>query len=315
MLPSVWLTWCLIRNVAKKMTDMPMPTDQDISCVLDGSRESSQIRREVFHSPNMNVRRCHTCGLVFLWPCPKPEELTAYYTSEYRAQYLGVIDPEKKYREGLSQARDRTKRLLPYVDQNTRLLDVGASSGAFLSSVRDFAGEAIGVEPDEAHREWGCRVKSLTILPSLEKLGDRRFGLITLFHTLEHVPNPVEFLRRLSTYLEIGGRIAIEVPNVADALLTLYGLPAFAELYYQRAHLYYFSSDTLCRTIEAAGGKGLIEGIQRYDLSNHIRWMLTGEPGGQGYYRNVLTEVASAAYAEALVRSGHADTLWAIATF
>jgi len=297
------------------MTGTSVRMDQNVSCGLCGAPESLEVRRGVHHGPDMNVRQCKTCGMIFLWPRPKPEELTAYYASQYRAQYLGVIDPEKKYCESLPAARDRTKRLLSYLDQTTRLLDVGASSGAFLSSIRGFLGEAVGVELDEAHREWGWRVKGLTILPSLEKLGNRRFDLITLFHTLEHVPNPVEFLRRLAEFLDIGGRIAIEVPNVADALLAVYGIPAFAELYYQRAHLYYFSSDTLRRTIEAAGGKGMIEGIQRYALSNHIRWMLAGEPGGQGYYRGVLTEEASEAYAAALVKSGHADTLWAIATF
>lgn len=299
------------QNVAGKSS-----TDQVESiCALCGSMESQEVKHGVRYGPDLSVRCCRVCGLVFLWPCPQSDQLAAYYVSEFRAQYLGSIDPEKTYTKRMSEGHDRARRLLPYVHQNTSVLDVGASSGAFLDSISGFVGEAVGVELDEAHREWGCKVKGLTIVPSLAELGDKRFGLITLLHTLEHVESPIRFLRQLAEYLEIGGRLAIEVPNVTDALLTIYNIPTFSGFYYQRAHLYYFSADTLRRTIETAGGKGLIEGIQRYDLSNHIRWMLSGEPGGQGYYRDVLTGEANTAYAAALIKSGHADTLWAIATF
>jgi hypothetical protein len=107
--------------------------------------------------------------------------------------------------------------------------------------------------------------------------------------------------------------VVIEVPNVDDALVVLYRVPRYLAFYYQKAHLYYFSRSTLARTLELAGLRAKVDGIQRYDLGNHLRWMLTGEPGGQGYYDQVLPPSVHAAYGEALVRAGHGDTLWAVA--
>ena len=65
--------------------------------------------------------------------------------------------------------------------------------------------------------------------------------------------------------------------------------------------------------LNQAGFDATIEGIQRYDLSNHIYWMLKGEPGGQSCYNDILLPSVHAAYADALIHTGHSDTLWAIA--
>lgn len=283
--------------------------------MLCGATDTPEVQRGVRYEPGAAVRRCAVCSLVFLWPRPTPEELAIYYTVAYRKEYHGTISPADTYRETLMEARERVRRLLPSLTPETCVLEIGASAGAFLESVRPYVKSTVGVEPDEAHREWARATLALDMVPALTQVGAQCFDLIVLFHTLEHMPDPVSFLRSLAGYLAPGGKMVIEVPNVTDALLSLYQVPAFANFYYQRAHLYYFSAETLSRTIQAAGGSSEITGVQRYDLSNHLRWMVTGQPGGQGYYREVLTGVVQEAYAEALIRAGYADTLWAVATF
>jgi SAM-dependent methyltransferase len=42
---------------------------------------------------------------------------------------------------------------------------------------------------------------------------DRTFSNISLFHILEHVPNPLTFLQRCHDLLEQGGTLTIAVPN------------------------------------------------------------------------------------------------------
>ncbi|MEK7383781.1 MAG: hypothetical protein AAB262_10930 [Elusimicrobiota bacterium] len=68
----------------------------------------------------------------------------------------------------------------------------------------------------------------------------------------------------------------------------------------------------LTRTALVAGAKAEVTGIQRYDLSNHLRWLETGKPGGMGFYKDVFTPAVDLAYRESLVRAGRADTLWAV---
>jgi hypothetical protein len=53
---------------------------------------------------------------------------------------------------------------------------------------------------------------------------------------------------------------------------------------------------------------------QRYDISNHLHWMLTGKPGGKGRYTEVLDERLNAEYARCLRDNWYCDTVFAVAT-
>jgi SAM-dependent methyltransferase len=207
------------------------------------------------------------------------------------------------------------RRLLPFLNREICLLEVGSGSGAFLNAVNPYVGKAIGIEPDIDSRKWIEREFHLQVLAQMDDAlaTGKRFDIVVLFHVLEHVIDPVKFLHDLSQLLLLNGKLIIEVPNVDDILLSVYEIPAYQRFYYQKAHLYYFSKATLTQTLEDSGFISNIQGIQRYDLSNHICWMLTGKPGGQDYYSNILLPSVNATYGDALISSGRSDTLWAIA--
>lgn len=284
------------------------------SCKLCGNNESSLIQVGARHARDAEIRCCTSCELVFLAPQPSPGELGLYYATGYREEYLEPPVAER-HRNDLDEACLRVQRLLPRLRPETRLLEVGSGSGAFLYAVRPYVREVMGVEPDAASRSWLKQTLGLNLLEKIPPAGSGQegFDLVVSFHVLEHVPDPVTFLSKLSKVLRPGGELVVEVPNVVDALVDLYRVPAYRQFYYQKAHLYYFSQQTLALALEKAGYEAVISGVQRYDLSNHLRWMLTGQPGGQGYYGEILAPAVQAAYADALIRSGHADTLWGVA--
>jgi 2-polyprenyl-3-methyl-5-hydroxy-6-metoxy-1,4-benzoquinol methylase len=241
-------------------------------------------------------------------------KLADYYTQDYRGEYSD-LPADQQYRLDLDEARLRTKRLLPLITEKARLLEIGCGSGAFLDSVRPYCGEVTGVEPHEEYRQATVARSNIPVVASIDELllGSKRFDTVAMFHVLEHIADPVSFLGKIAQVMDRDGKLLIEVPNVDDVLVSVYKIPAYLRFYYQKAHLYYFSRPTLVRTLEQAGFKATIDGIQRYDLSNHIHWMLTGQPGGQGYYLDMFSPSVNAAYADALIRAGRSDTLWAIA--
>lgn len=202
---------------------------------------------------------------------------------------------------------------MPLLSPEADLLEIGGGSGAFAVSVRPHVASATVVEPDESARAFFAERLGIRSVDTVEALAEGdRFDLVVLFHVLEHVLDPVAFVTRLGALLRPGGRIVCEVPNVHDALVSLYAVESYLPFYYQKAHLWYFSPATLRQVFERAQLSAEIRGVQRYDLSNHVRWMLAGEPGGQGHYADVFPPGALAAYADALVAAGHADTLWAV---
>lgn len=280
-------------------------------CGLCGGPKFEPVRDGVRHSPGVQVRRCQGCALVQLHPLPDEEALARFYEAGYRQEHEPGLTPKAAFKLELPEALVRVQRLKDMMGPSKSLLEIGASSGAFVSSARPWVRAATGVEPSQAHRRWAARELDVEMVPGLSDVAGRSFDVIVLFHVLEHVRRPAGLIKALLARLEPGGRIFVEAPNVQDALISLYQVPAYDPFYYQNAHLWYFSPDTLSQVAREAGASAQIAPLQRYDLSNHLRWMLTGKPGGLGFYRFVFPESVNLAYADALARAGYSDTLWA----
>lgn len=146
-----------------------------------------------------------------------------------------------------------------------------------------------------------------------EELNDKKFDVITMFHVLEHLKNPIEILQSLATLLDENGRIVIEVPNADDALLSLYKNTAFADFTYWMCHLYLYNNTTLRTLIEKAGMKlEFMQQVQRYPLSNHLMWLSCGKPGGHQKWAALSDCELDKNYGAKLSQLGIADTIVAI---
>jgi SAM-dependent methyltransferase len=266
------------------------------------------------HAPGSEVSRCRRCQLVFLRPMPSGDDLSDYYAGEYRELYDTEESVERRFNDDLAEANRRVSRLKPSIAPGARVLEIGSGSGAFLSAVKPYAGSVQGIELDARSRDWIRDTLGLPIARTLDDFpsSDGGFDVIAMFHVLEHLPDPSEFLAALADRLAPEGKIAIEVPNVDDVLVSTYAVPGFIDTYFTAAHLFYFAPSTLTAVIGKSGLRAEVQCVQRYDLSNHLRWLGTGKPGGQGYYGKILSPSTTEAYARDLIRSGKADTLWAV---
>jgi SAM-dependent methyltransferase len=284
------------------------------ACMLCGQSRHALAHEGIRYAERSRVWRCEGCGLVALWPLPSNRDLAEYYSGDYVREYE-VPPIAHRFRDDVPEARVRAARVRPLLEPATGLIEIGSGSGAFLDAVRPFVAGAAGVEPDEEGRSFIAGKLGLEAWARIEDVASsgRRFGIVTMFHVLEHVPDPVAFVRQTAALLAPEGKLVIEVPNIDDALMALYKVPSFPSFYYQKAHLHYFSPSTLAEVLRRAGFTATVDGIQRYDISNHLRWMQTGRPGGQGYFAPLSGAPVSAAYADALVKAGYADTLWAVA--
>jgi SAM-dependent methyltransferase len=246
------------------------------------------------------------------------DEEAAFYASQFE-QYMarrsgpGWKSPEAHFQSYSEEAERRLPLVAPYLHETDAVLEIGSSTGYFLDAIRPFVKTVAGVEPSEAYRTYACSV-GIDTLESLEILGARTFDAIALYYVVEHLRDPAEYLANLRSRLNAGGRLLIEVPNVQDALLSLYKLPAFGSFYWQRAHYHNFSRATLTSVLERAGYRVETHPVQRYDLSNHMVWMIEGRPGGHGRFASVLGTEADAAYRQTLKNHWICDTVFAVAT-
>ncbi|MCM8805113.1 MAG: class I SAM-dependent methyltransferase [Candidatus Omnitrophica bacterium] len=285
---------------------------RNIKCYLCGGKVQATIQNGVRHGSMFKVKKCFNCGLVFLYPVPDDNQLNDYYRNKYRKDYC---DPpaEERFYSDIPEAKLRLKRIKNELTKKTKLLEIGCGTGAFLKTISPYVNNVFGIEPDDESRQWIKEKLNFDVVSDIENLDKgEKFDMVVMFHVLEHLPDPVNFLKKLKEIMKKRAKLIIEVPNVNDALIALYQVKEFCKFYYQRAHLYYFSSHTLKKVLKKAGFNNFkVNGIQRYDFSNHIRWMLTGKPGGNGYYNSVFGKKFNDEYARILIEKGYADTLWA----
>jgi SAM-dependent methyltransferase len=94
-------------------------------------------------------------------------------------------------------------------------LDVGCAIGSSLPVAEQMGLEAIGVEPEKRLAEFGRAEYGVDIRNEklIEKEAEESaFDLIYCEQVLEHIENPVRFLKIIKSYLNPGGQLYIGVP-------------------------------------------------------------------------------------------------------
>ncbi len=142
--------------------------------------------------------------------------------------------------------------------QPATLLDIGCGDGAFLGKMARRGWRVAGVDFDPQAVAHAREVHGLDVAVGTAQsvlASGRKYGMVTASHVIEHVPDPVEFLRQSRQLLERGGRIVLRTPNSESFGHRRYG-QAWRGLEPPR-HLQLFSRASLSACADRAGLKVL----------------------------------------------------------
>lgn len=144
--------------------------------------------------------------------------------------------------------------LHPFVEDGA-LLEVGCGAGMYLDLMRalgwktvvgvDFSRKAV----EQARGVLGLEVHCGDL--STVALEGGRFDAVSLSHTLEHVPDPIQFLAEIRRVMKPGARLAVVVPNSESLCARVFG--GFWLGYEPPRHLVDFTRDSLRQALERAG--------------------------------------------------------------
>lgn len=197
--------------------------------------------------------RCTRCDLAFAHPQPTDEELRAIYDDEYYEQFgfagrrppAGLVFTKQATYASLLE---RAERHLPGTARE--LLDVGCGLGFSLLAASARGWTATGIDP-LAPTDPSLVPGRTMLRGTLENAGlNGRFDLVSLVDAIEHVRDPRSTIAAAKRALRPGGLLALATNDVTSLGRKLLGS---RWTHFHRAHLWFFSPDTLSRVTEKEG--------------------------------------------------------------
>ena len=242
-------------------------------CILCGSAE----RTLLFRQGEWTVYTCKACGLGLLDPRPDAlERIRLYEGAYFQSQYDGGLkagSPEMKKR--LSQETHRI-RFIRKIRKQGHIVDVGCGMGYFLHACRQAGYDVSGIDISEDSAGY---VRGELKIPvrtgAIEKIDvpSGSVDIVTMWHFLEHTPDPRIYLELARRWLKEDGLIVVDVPNYAgtDAQKSWGGWKGWQLPF----HLYHFTPETVTALLDRHGFE--VIRTKRY-LSEYVKEKLSPIP-------------------------------------
>ncbi len=190
--------------------------------------------------------KCTQCQLVFTNPRPSEDAIQPYYDFP---EYYSHGNENKSLTSFLySQVRKiaikNKYKLVDSLNSSHSILDIGCGTGDFLSYLQKQGWQVQGIEPNKKARHQAQEKLGIKVSKSIDKLEeDGKFGVITLFHVLEHIHSLKKGLKYIIKSLLSNGYILIAVPNHESQDAKNYG--AYWAGWDVPRHLYHFNDASI----------------------------------------------------------------------
>jgi 2-polyprenyl-3-methyl-5-hydroxy-6-metoxy-1,4-benzoquinol methylase len=169
-----------------------------------GREFTSTAFAPIGETTRVSLFRCEACGFRFYDPA-----LTGsgkFYEELMAGEYYAENRPEFGFTLRFANLRSLKT-----------VLDVGGGEGGFLDLARQNGLQTFGVELNQAAAARAAAKGHRTINKSLHDVNlkelDGGVDLLTLYQVVEHVPDPLRFVRDATRLVRDNGFIAISVPN------------------------------------------------------------------------------------------------------
>ncbi len=201
--------------------ECPLCGQSDARTLFEGTDRLYRTTAEIFR-----VVECAGCGLMRLDPWPAPENLRRYYPDEY--WFAPHTDTASRLEEAYRRfvLRDHLRFVWRAAGSEGLVLDVGCGGGLLLGLLRQQGCDVAGLETSEAaaRAAWkhnGVRVVCGDLARAPVARGSCR--ALTMFHVVEHLADPVAYLKSAHELLAPDGRLVVQVPNASSWQFLLFG--------------------------------------------------------------------------------------------
>ena len=201
---------------------------------------------------------CGGCGLVCLDPMMTSEAYAMFYAATYRplvSAYHGrLIDARTIQQEQQEYAADRGDLLAAQLNgrRYRTLLDIGGSTGVVAHALsRRFNLRATVVDPAplETAQAQALGIETIDGLVEDVDLGGRRFDVVVLCQTVDHLLDISGTLRRVRELLTAGGLLFVDIVDFRAAYLRNWSVEEAVKI----DHPYYLTESTMVAYLRRSG--------------------------------------------------------------
>ena len=227
-----------------------MMTGADIkSCRLCGEKSHQIILDDIVTSANdrFALNQCNNCALITTYPMPSAKLLQQYYDQDYwhsggqnKRPALNTL-----YRLRMTPIVSTIRN---YTKTDSRILDWGCGDGSLINLLRKFGLNCFGIDAYKQNLD-DPQVSAATI--EMADFPNGYFDIITCFHVLEHLADPLTSIKSALRLIKPGGVMVVEVPNLDSV-----GFRIFKNRWQPLeipTHLNHFTPITLQRLFQFAG--------------------------------------------------------------
>jgi 2-polyprenyl-3-methyl-5-hydroxy-6-metoxy-1,4-benzoquinol methylase len=197
-----------------------------------------------------DLYRDENLDLLATIPQPSPENLPKYYESD---DYISHTDGKRSIFEKVYHLvknlalKNKTNLISTLQKDKGELLDIGAGTGDFLSAAKSDGWRVTGAEPSEKARSIAAS-KGISLFDDTSNFQNNSFDAITMWHVLEHVPDPKWQIKELKRLLKPNGTLIVAVPNFNSFDAKYYR--GFWAAYDVPRHLWHFSKTAIAKLFE-----------------------------------------------------------------
>lgn len=158
--------------------------------------------------------KCNSCNHIFTNPFPSDEALNYYYNSKFKEfENEFFLDSFEKRIPIFKQRLD----LMVKLGIGRKVLDIGSAVGIFLSaneaSESRFDITACDISVDACNHIRKNYPKVKVVNEDVKNLPKCDFDAVTLWDTVEHLPDPKDLLTSIKNQLRAGGYFLFSTPN------------------------------------------------------------------------------------------------------
>jgi 2-polyprenyl-3-methyl-5-hydroxy-6-metoxy-1,4-benzoquinol methylase len=221
---------------------------------------SVNLDKKLKNMSKFKIFKCHRCKLVFSSLLDYPDQIDSSYEEEYFSKY----DTSLKKNPKIQTFKQALNILDNIKAKKGKILDFGCEEGNFLVLAKQRGWDVFGLDLSKFAtnivKKRGLKVLNKTIHDA--KFAKQSFDVITLWDVIEHLSNLDDIFREFRKVLKKNGLLIVRTPNEKSIfhliahlsyILSFKLIKLPLKSIYHTDHLYYFSKQTLAKTLRKNG--------------------------------------------------------------